>query len=594
MERLDDLKKFDSLPLIDRFSRTKPLEQLYHEFTTSGNKEAAKVLLWEFDVLDDRGILQVYSLEPPPNRDSFRKARLVELRSNSDALDYFILQVDQCSNPLHQALQCNFVWESLYKQRDQNTYRWGRRAAQDMMTAAKYVAEANWGMECVACLCRSIELSLLLNDRSAASTWLTQWELILKSLDDDKKHRWRLDVIKAVLVLHKRMVDVVNEETLRNLATITEQSVSHYEHQALVFQVAIHFAELTTQLYCLLGETKRAEEFVLRKCQVYEHQIEYMLTRSSPSGGAELASLEAAKAITAYQDAYSLLTDPGLRTIAAGKIEALKLRVRDLNRQAADEFKLIPLKTKLNIPELFQPMVKELFSANRTHWMSLLREQFPPPSLDEVEREVERLSGGLSDWIPIRTSVGDRSLGFDKAQTFRHRQFYELRVNVYIYGLMHVFDEVRHLGVNLLSYLRREIDQKLPDRDTGYFFDAAAYYWESNEYVAGLHILAPLCERLFKAMIERADISTLLGQQQEKQEEASLGKLLDPASSPKVCQLLNADLIHFLRYAWVNEPGRNLRNRVAHGWVQPGECGWDAMMLLFWTMILTLGIESAA
>jgi len=592
MERLNDLKEFDSLPLTERFSRTQPLWQRRAEFEASGDTESAKILCWECLVLDDSGILRVHSLEPQPDRDSHRHSGLVRLRSDTEAVDYFISQVDQCSNPLNRALYCNFIWESLHDRRDRNAYQWGQRAARVLIDAARYVAKANWGQECVACLCRSVELSMLLSDGDAARTWLDEWEGTFEHLDDDRKRRWQLEVIEAILVLQKsRMGDVVNKETLRRLASIAEQSLSYYTHQTTMSQVAIRFAELASRIHRALDETRRAEEFILRKCQVFEQQIEYALVRGSAVGGTIIASHEAAMAIAAYQDAYSQLTEPDLRAIADEKIEALKLRVRDLNRQAADELPLFQV-AKIDIPDLFEPTVETLFSSNRAFWMDLLREHFASPSLDEIEKETKRLAGGLSDWLPVRTSVGDRSLGFDEPETFRRRQFYELRIRVHVYGLMYVFGRMHHLGVNLMSYLRREIEQKLPDReDVLCFFDAAVYYWQNNEYIAGLHVLAPLCERLFKAMVERAKVSILLGQQQGKQEEASLGKLLDKDLSPKVCQLLNPDLIHFLRYAWVDEPGHNLRNRIAHGWVRPDECNWYTMMLLFWTVIHTLGIE---
>ena len=138
-----------------------------------------------------------------------------------------------------------------------------------------------------------------------------------------------------------------------------------------------------------------------------------------------------------------------------------------------------------------------------------------------------------------------------------------------------------------------------PDSPSAYHAHLAlARYYASiesfetdNEYLAALHILAPLCERLFKAMVVRAGVPTLLGQQQGTQQEATLGKLLDNTESPHVCQLLSPDLLHFLRYAWVDEPGLNLRNRVAHGWVRPAECNWYTTLLLLWTVIHTLGIE---
>jgi len=461
-----------------------------------------------------------------------------------------------------------------------------------LLEAAVMYAEVNWGIECVACMARSLELGVRLNDGKSVGTWLARQSKIIDCLCRAQQTRWEIETIALIRWLRRTSLGrIVSNESLTELATTAQEYARCLDGNEEKWDLALGYVREAREVYKELGETRNAELQDLAQCEMHEQRIEWALARPKPLGGSLPASLEASEALAAYQDAYSRLTEEDLREKAQARINALKLRIRKLNQDGSAEFERITVSEPIDIEQALGPFVQELFATNHTQWMDRLRELFPPPSLRETVQEAQCLRRGLYDWVRVRINEGDRSLGFFEPDEFKKSRLYSLSVQLDIWALSYVMCESRRVGVSLMPHVRRDIADKLPDRsDVVSFFDAAVRYVDCSDYTAALHVLAPLCERLFKAMVERAGVAVLAGQRQMKQEESSLGQLLDDAGSPDVCALLTPDLRHFLRYVWVDEPGANLRNRVAHGWLTVGECNWSAVALLLWTVILTLGI----
>lgn len=382
MERLGELKAFDRSPLDQRTERTRPLLLKGRELQAQGNVEKATILYWEWMVLDDRGILEKYRLQPIPDRDQPRIPAHIELRANPEALAYFQMQAEACENPVHVALYLNFVWEALEQQHDTAAHLWARRAIQPLLEAAAVYAEVNWGIECVGCLARSLELGVKLNDAKSVGTWLARQSEIISSLCRTQQIRWRIETMELIRWLrHTRLGRIVSDESLTKLATTAQAYGRSLAGNEETWHLALGYVQEAREIYRELGEARNAELQDLAQCEMHERRIEWALARPKPLGGPLPASLEAAEALAAYQDVYSRLTEKDLREKAHVTINALKLRIRKLNQEASAEFDRITVSEPIDIEQTLGPFVQELFATNHALWMDRLRELFPPPSV---------------------------------------------------------------------------------------------------------------------------------------------------------------------------------------------------------------------
>ena len=121
--------------------------------------------------------------------------------------------------------------------------------------------------------------------------------------------------------------------------------------------------------------------------------------------------------------------------------------------------------------------------------------------------------------------------------------------------------------LEIISYLQRSI----PQFDWSLTKHGVQRHFE-GDYISSIHILAPQLESLIVRMAEINGIVTIRLDDQKRQEISPLPSLLAP-SKTDVKDLLSEGVFWFARMFLVESRCNfNIRNKVAHGLITPGEC----------------------
>jgi hypothetical protein len=225
---------------------------------------------------------------------------------------------------------------------------------------------------------------------------------------------------------------------------------------------------------------------------------------------------------------------------------------------------------------------------------------------DTLKNSIVGLFGSSTfsgDGRKIHSSRGDetRPDGVPSNVWQRMMTHYEFRIQVLVVG------QIRPA----LEVLTNEHRLRLADFDaivqgSGLVPPANRYLYSlglslgfNGEFAAALHILVPQIEAIVRYHLREAGVDTSRIDKDSAEMEAGLSTLM---KSPEADQLFEEDLAYEIRALFCGPLGPNLRNRVAHGLVYPGEAEgehgeyvwWFALKLVYMPFLNRLREQQAA
>ncbi len=131
----------------------------------------------------------------------------------------------------------------------------------------------------------------------------------------------------------------------------------------------------------------------------------------------------------------------------------------------------------------------------------------------------------------------------------------------------------------------RYIASKSPFVPSGHeeLFATGLFYGMRGDFLVASHLLAPQMENAIRIILGEEGARVTGFDANSIQKERSLNALLCEDDGFNISQKIFGEHIHFsLRWLLVEQIGPNLRNRIAHGMINDGQCFSDNVCLLWW------------
>ena len=109
--------------------------------------------------------------------------------------------------------------------------------------------------------------------------------------------------------------------------------------------------------------------------------------------------------------------------------------------------------------------------------------------------------------------------------------------------------------------------------------------WYDGDLAKTVHVLVPQVERLLRAIVGKLDRPVTKAHPTVADVSLAIG-MAESLYTPEVTEALGPDLTLYFRTLYADPRGQNLRNRVAHGLLNPGSVTGDLAQLIIHTLLV--------
>ena len=479
-----------------------------------------------------------------------------------EALDYYEQRARETNNPVLKSWYADFIWES---RRDHVFARMAIQALHD--TYSLLIKDGDRLHVAADSVVRPVRLARALRDSELVADAKGKAFVALEDFMTLEAHpavRWALEPIDAVM----EGGDVTKEE-IAILLEATEQGEEFYA-AASKYHLARSFAKRVVTLLRRSDARDGARDAELRIGRYHEAEAE----RADSHFGAAVH----------LQDAIQHYADVG----SGEDVERLKKELYEHWTAAQGEFKQI--EADFEFPaEQVREWARALLALGVDQ--ALLGVACDRSLIPVIESVKER-SRELADEFPLKhlftrvTIDGPRQVHragspeeSEKAEVFYQYGFNLLFLSLFVDVTFAVFRDEGGLDAATMS----DVLQRSPfiDGDTAEVLEVGLERYLSGDFVSAMHVLIPQLEDVLRRMLR------LLGGPTTSIRdgvtlEIYLNQVLD---APEMEHLLGKNTIFYLRYLLVEQLGRNLRNRVAHGLIRKSECDRPTLALVVMSLL---------
>jgi len=108
-------------------------------------------------------------------------------------------------------------------------------------------------------------------------------------------------------------------------------------------------------------------------------------------------------------------------------------------------------------------------------------------------------------------------------------------------------------------------------------------HYFADDHVSALHLLVPRIEHMLKSTFEQTGAPSVTVPNERQIREQTFGDFL---RREDVRNILGESIWYYLNFALVDESGLNLRNDIAHGWIELESCNRLTVQISLYCILL--------
>jgi hypothetical protein len=511
-----------------------------------------------------------------------------QLLNDEKSITYYKKRLEETTNPIRKARYADLVWVSMQKQGGPEFYRYG------METARAYLAEASLRstqgsqvehafLYLSNSLDRAAEVAVQLNARDFLSELTHKALELVSQMPEPERYRWVVNVSKSLLLVEKRFRSLIPTEAWTTIQGLAVRGVAHEDALESRNLFVLHeLMGLVSQICVLLEDRETAWRYRVRIAESFEKEA-----RVQENSGGKLAAYKFMEnALHVYQQLLSLAPSDEEKRRLREQLVGTQREVRRLIRLAEGEMKRTSISVEISGDEL-EELVKPLLEVEKGEALTFLSHH-PAllPNIEELRRQSRENAKkypllNLLPTVSLRDGrkVGETTPGEEATPIFDLHLWFQLHYRYLDYVFYRLREEGRFTAELYVAHLRA---WEFFDEADARFIEIGLERYFADDCVSALHVLTPRVEHMLKSAFEQAGFPSVAVPNKKQIREETLGDFL---RGKEVRTALGEDLWHYLYHLLVDERGFNLRNDIAHGWIEFSNCNRIPVQIVLFAIL---------
>jgi hypothetical protein len=557
-------------------------------------------VLWEVWMLDlvgkrrgeRQGNVDIRFTDRATFKDGTVYPNVNQLATDNNATQYFRQRADTTTNPVRKARYADFVWSFRNQQRGANLFPFAQVAVSAYLHQIDLCFAQNKIKTLADNLDRVAELASELNNADTARLVVAQVENATVRLFAAQKYKAISYLGDTLIYLHRRFPGFIPQALWQKFLAICEDVIALFAtDESRNVMLANEFGNLASSVCSKLGESGRAWQYQVQNAGRIEQEAYRLKNQEQQPAGLLSAFQTMKEAVRAYQLLLSLAPDAVQQQAIRQRLNRIQLDLRRLIRDIQPQLTAFP--TKVELPEELQEIVNALIQEEPDHFidalLALVIELVPSvEKVKELARQVEVNTPLLTilPRITLRDARQVDEIAPVNEETAHFVHCYHDNLQRYAIVIDYVIQRLTEAGKLSLDLLTKYIAEWVYiDADDVPFIERGLERYFAADYISAISVLVPRFEHMLKTALETLNIAPIAIPNERQIRELTFGDFL---SRQDVRERLGEDVWHFLYHTLVDENGLNLRNDVAHGWLQLHHANRiTANLVIFIVLLLT-------
>ena len=496
--------------------------------------------------------------------------------SDDNAVTYYQARCDETKNPIRKARYADLLWEALRVKRDRKAYSYALQAGNAYLDQVPLYFEQERGLiHLTNNFQRAAEISVVLNTRDLALKVIQTISDLLSRLLECEAYHYLSELFETLEYIEKKFPDSVSSQNWQQVREICYNAIAKLEGQKplndLLVQAMVQGIIISS---VHLGDDAIAWKYRVRVAEINENEAKAREGGEGITNGSLVSVKFIQDALHGYQNLVSIAPNEKEKSRMSGKVEEMKREIRRLIRQSENEMKAISV--SVEIPkEKIERFIKPLLEANSIDVLPMLS-SYPDltPNIDELREQAKH----MSEEAPLTSILGKTQIRdgriIDQTPPFSNEDALSTQLGFWFQShaqlLDIIFYRLKETGQitrdSLLTHLQTW--EFVDERDLPFLEKGINHYF-ADDHVSALHLLVPRIEHMLKSTFEQTGAPSVTVPNERQIREQTFGDFL---RREDVRNILGESIWYYLNFALVDESGLNLRNDIAHGWIELESC----------------------
>jgi hypothetical protein len=496
--------------------------------------------------------------------------------SDDNAVIYYQARCNETKNPIRKARYADLLWEALHVKRDRRAYSYAIQAGNAYLDQVSLYFEQERGLiHLTNNFQRVAEISVVLNTRDLALKVVQTISDLLSSLLENEEYHYISEFFKTLEFIAKKFPDSVSSQYWQQVREICYNAIVKLEVQKplndLLVQAMVQGMIISS---VRLGDDAIAWEYRVRVAEINENEAKARESGEGVTNGSLVSLKFIQDALHDYQDLVSIAPNEKEKSRMSRKVEEMKREIRRLIRQSENEMKTISV--SVEVPkEKVEQFIKPLLEANSIDVLPMLS-SYPDltPNIDELREQAKH----MGEEAPLTSILGKTQIRdgriIDQTPPFSNEDALSTQLGFWFQSHAQLLDIIfyRLKGTrqitrdSLLTHLQTW--EFVDERDLPFLEKGINHYF-ADDHVSALHLLVPRIEHMLKSTFEQTGVPSVAVPNERQIREQTFGDFL---RREDVRNTLGESIWYYLYFALVDESGLNLRNDIAHGWIELESC----------------------
>jgi len=496
--------------------------------------------------------------------------------SDDNAVTYYQARYEEKKNPIRKARYADLLWEALRVKRDRKAYSYALQAGNTYLDQVPLYFEQKTGLiHLTNNFQRAAEISVVLNTRDLALKVIQTISGLLSRLLECEAYHYLSELFKTLEFIENKFPDSVSSQNWQQVREICYNAIAKLEGQKplndLLVQAMVQGIIISS---VHLGDDAIAWKYRVRVAEINENEVKAREGGEGITNGSLVCLKFIQDALHGYQNLVSIAPNEKEKYRMSGKVEEMKREIRRLIRQSKNEMKA--LSVSVDIPkEKIEQFIKPLLEANSIDVLPMLS-SYPnlTPNIDELREQVKH----MSEEAPLISILGKTQIRdgriIDQTPPFSNEGSLSTQLGFWFQShaqlLDIIFYRLKETGQitkdSLLTHLQTW--EFVDERDLPFLEKGINHYF-ADDHVSALHLLVPRIEHMLKSTFEQTGAPSVTVPNERQIREQTFGDFL---RREDVRSILGESIWYYLNFALVDESGLNLRNDIAHGWIELESC----------------------
>ncbi len=492
----------------------------------------------------------------------------------SDFLDYYLQRVDQTSNNALRVRYCEAIIEFSKNLRSFVKYH------ESYLKLAQFFLDNGWTLEALEVLKAGLKnATASKNDAIIDEFVCLHFDFIRHFIKGKENiYRWPLDLVDSLLDTDKKYwarCDVLF------LQKVVADGIEYYDTHDVPpglgknFSLLDAYHELNERLLKRIGREESRRAGILKKVDSIIAEAEWK-KENYPSGHLVAA--------TFYERVYKILEQLGG---CKERMEQAKLKIIEYQKYGEEhEMATISVDDSGEIGKYIQEHVNSFIKMVEGRE---LKEIFhvlagtPLPSFDEYLSSTKDNKSVLSEIMPTQVIKDGLIRGIDPKDFDADRSFImEFKINLEIVKeILEIFEakEAAAYFDVLIEFFNQQ--SNLSERAKPFIKHAIKRYQE-GDFVSAIHVLIPQVEATIRNLLEMFGKPIFKEKGSGEQQYDTMKHVVDEIDA---CNVLEKDLVKAISLLLIDVKYENLRNDIAHGFIEISNITKDSFILVLFLIM---------